>query len=255
MGLAVDRVVDMKHPLSLIEKEAKEEEAKDRAKFYPQGGGKSAAEILSERAAAEMKLVAEDLSMKMGAAGADMGSSSAGAGAAGAGGEDDEFGGLLRADESRGKAGSGSGSGKKKKADKNVSETVKKKIVNNAALLAAGGKKAIKSWMLPQMAGGSSSSLNASTSSSAGSLKGSEKEPKKRKKKGKGGEDDDGDAGKFDDVGTYLDESLGKMVKVGRTMGVKEMARVTLRDALFCLEREPQMTKSEILYKWWAKIL
>ncbi|KAJ3103978.1 hypothetical protein HDU97_009633 [Phlyctochytrium planicorne] len=54
-------------------------------------------------------------------------------------------------------------------------------------------------------------------------------------------------------VGKYKDDK-GKEVTLLRQMTVREMTRVTLRDALFCLEGEQQMAKSPILYKWLNKI-
>jgi hypothetical protein len=57
----------------------------------------------------------------------------------------------------------------------------------------------------------------------------------------------------LESVGYFKDER-GKLVQISRSMNTKEMCRVTLRDALFCLEKEKQLRKSGLVYKWMGKI-
>ncbi|KAJ3069395.1 hypothetical protein HDU98_007504, partial [Podochytrium sp. JEL0797] len=58
------------------------------------------------------------------------------------------------------------------------------------------------------------------------------------------------DVGTFD--GTHGVE--GKKVVLGRSMNVKEMCRVTLKDCVFAIEREPQMRGVGVVGKWMARI-
>ncbi|ORY41364.1 hypothetical protein BCR33DRAFT_767646 [Rhizoclosmatium globosum] len=137
------------------------------------------------------------------------------------------------------------GSGKKRKkkdgaggGKKDVSETVKVKSTNSTALKAVGGKKGMKAWMTE---GG------AASASAAGEDGG----PKKRARKTKG--EDEGGMGNMDysdlkDVGSF--ESDGKKITLARTMNVKEMCRVTLKDCVHVLEQETHMRTSALMQKW-----
>jgi Transcription initiation factor TFIID component TAF4 family len=113
-------------------------------------------------------------------------------------------------------------------------EMMKSKLVNATALKAAGG--VLKSWMLPK---GSAdvASVTGGDESKAKVLQGKKK------------------------ADTSLDPYIIPMglvrntqVRLGRPMTQKESRRITLKDALHCLEGDTVLRKSSLLVKWYAKI-
>ncbi|KAJ3241342.1 hypothetical protein HDU81_000906 [Chytriomyces hyalinus] len=148
----------------------------------------------------------------------------------------------------------GTGTGKKRKkgpggGKKDVSESVKTKQTNSTANAIAAGKKGFKSWMVQGGAAGVGvGDANAANGGQAGR--------KKRKTKGEGEEapldySDLTGVGMFDGGEGSLE---GKKIHLGRTMNAKEMCRVTLKDAVFVMEKEPQMRTSALLCKWIGRI-
>ncbi|KAJ3081517.1 hypothetical protein HDU99_005488, partial [Rhizoclosmatium hyalinum] len=77
----------------------------------------------------------------------------------------------------------------------------------------------------------------------------------KRARKTKG--EDEGGMGNMDysdlkDVGSF--ESDGKKITLARTMNVKEMCRVTLKDCVYVLEQETHMRTSALMQKWSSRV-
>ncbi|KAI8834627.1 transcription initiation factor TFIID component TAF4 family-domain-containing protein [Chytriomyces cf. hyalinus JEL632] len=148
----------------------------------------------------------------------------------------------------------GTGTGKKRKkgpggGKKDVSESVKTKQTNSTANAIAAGKKGFKSWMVQ----GGAAGVGVGDANSAN---GGQAGRKKRKTKGEGEEapldySDLTGVGMFDGGEGSLE---GKRIHLGRTMNAKEMCRVTLKDAVFVMEKEPQMRTSALLCKWIGRI-
>ncbi|KAJ3225847.1 hypothetical protein HDU81_007649 [Chytriomyces hyalinus] len=141
------------------------------------------------------------------------------------------------------------GTGKKRKKAPDVSERVKTKQTNSTANAIAAGKKGFKSWMIQEGAAGVGVG-------DANSANGGQAGRKKRKTKGAGEEApldyrDLTGVGMFDGGEGSLE---GKKIHLGHTMNVKEMCRVTLKDAVFVVEMEPQMRTNALLCKWIGRI-
>ncbi|KAI8833558.1 transcription initiation factor TFIID component TAF4 family-domain-containing protein [Chytridium lagenaria] len=132
---------------------------------------------------------------------------------------------------------------KKKKAKKGAvdltTEAIKARQVNTTALLAAGEEE--------EGRGGGDGEVKAAKSGGAGVGVGPSGpvDPKVL--------EEEAQLAKLAKVGVYKDDT-GREVRVLRPMTVREMTRVTLRDALFSLESEQQMSSSPLLYKWFGKI-
>ncbi|KAJ3380597.1 hypothetical protein HDU84_005721 [Entophlyctis sp. JEL0112] len=124
------------------------------------------------------------------------------------------------------------------------SDSVKTKLTNNAALLAT-GKKGIKSWMIGGGIGVGVASAKANVDGESGSA------PRKKRRL-KGEAEEVFDYSDLAGVGVFMDD--GNKIQLGRQMTAKEMCRVTLKDCVFALENEPQMTTSFILHKWMGRI-
>ncbi|KAI8909358.1 transcription initiation factor TFIID component TAF4 family-domain-containing protein [Powellomyces hirtus] len=137
------------------------------------------------------------------------------------------------------------GAKKKRKAirDKDLPEHIRLERANAALATAIGGAP-MKSWMLA----GGSASAGGSTS---GPLK--VVPSRKRKADGELGTPMSGTKGP---PGTAVHNSIRLPGGgLGRKKGGEPVARkVTLKDALFCLEGEHAMTKSLLVYKWWANV-
>ncbi|TPX71819.1 hypothetical protein SpCBS45565_g00763 [Spizellomyces sp. 'palustris'] len=134
---------------------------------------------------------------------------------------------------------------KKKKGvkEKDMPEEIKMKLANQAVMAAIGGTP-LKSWMIAGTGGGNASNGAGGTSLKVGSSS------KKRKFDGDGTNRSGGSVGTISSS-TRLPGTAG-----GRrgTAAEQAMRRVTLRDALFCLEADHAMTKSPLVYKWWANV-
>ncbi|KAJ3414904.1 hypothetical protein HDV05_005853 [Chytridiales sp. JEL 0842] len=250
-GVSLSLVVTdhVKDQMDKVEKMEREAELAEKQALHPDGQGKTAAEAAAAAAAAA------GLAMPPGFEEGMM----LGLGEGVAGGFD----------------GLETGAGKKKKKGKkaDVSETVKTRMANTTALLAAGGKKHLKSWMLPGGGGGGASTPAGSEKKGLGGVGGGSKK--------KGGETAPGSAGgsgastptgfgsgsgtlgssfgsenpfaALENVGFHKDDK-GKLLQISRGMTVKEMCRITLKDALFVLESEKQMRKGALVWKWLGKV-
>jgi hypothetical protein len=149
--------------------------------------------------------------------------------------------------------------GKKSKVD--MPEEVKTRLANEAAMKAAGGP--MKSWMLADsssgMAGGikvvpkkkkmaefvedTESKMGVPLSFSITTTKNPQKPQLAQKKT----------------VQTVLKAPVGidqdgETIRLLRPMTQKEMRRIILKDALFCIDKDPMLRKSSLLYKWNANI-
>ncbi|KAJ3112705.1 hypothetical protein HDU96_004252 [Phlyctochytrium bullatum] len=272
---------DIRRVIQLAEYFDREEDQRERTKLHPDGSGKSAFEEAKERAL-EAQAAGADPSdpilapLHLGQAtmltdGADGVSSFSGMSLDGTKlSEKEPAGGTASAaagtpgPSTSGKPGKGGDKPKKPKkpkkstmADVASSEAIKVRQTNST-LKKALGSRAIKSWMLPQGAEGAANPM-----------------PKKKKVKDEGGPstgegvgstsnlseaaqkkaaEEEAALSRLAKVGVYTDDA-GREVRVLRPMTVREMTRVTLRDALFCLEGEQQMAKSPILFKWMSKII
>ncbi|KAJ3209803.1 hypothetical protein HDU67_005887 [Dinochytrium kinnereticum] len=261
---------DVRRMVQMTEYMEREEDNRERIRLHPDGSGKSALETARAAAmAAQAAGTAPDGSvmapLMMMPAAAPSGFSPSG-NTAGLEGGSFSGGDAVGASGSKDASATVASEKPKKKKGKKASaagneltEAIKARQVNTTALLAAGGAKAIKSWMLPQGAGGVGSMLPGSkkkkakaadSSASASTLAnkpvpGRPVDPKVA--------EEEAALAKLAKVGVYRDDT-GREVKVVRAMTVREMTRVTLRDALFCLEGEQQMASSPLLYKWLGKI-
>lgn len=117
-------------------------------------------------------------------------------------------------------------------------EMMKSKLVNETALKATGG--VLKSWMIPSAAGASVSSGRAVVGKvSSGATSSKKSKP-------------------ADTLMTPYIIPVGLIknmqVRLGRPMTQKESKRITLKDALHCLEGDAVLRKSSVLVKWYAKI-
>ncbi|RKO92096.1 transcription initiation factor TFIID component TAF4 family-domain-containing protein [Blyttiomyces helicus] len=137
--------------------------------------------------------------------------------------------------------------GKKKRrrptARRDETEAVKTKHLNTTALLAAaGGKKAMPSWMTASGVLGPGGTVGTtpapsltSASSSAGGGYGDPAMrvfPRRRK-------DDGGGGGELHDGGFIPRRGVSR--------------KVTVKDVLFCLEKEHGMAKGNTAYRWWVE--
>ncbi|KAJ3330223.1 hypothetical protein HDU76_006176 [Blyttiomyces sp. JEL0837] len=212
--LSVKVTSNVKKSLAELEAETREAEAAEKLRLHPDGSGKTKAEVVKEA------LMAENAAVALALGEGELGGGSGGIFGEGGGGDDERK--------------------KKKKGKKpELSETIKALSANKTALQAAGGSRVIKSWMLPQgMAG--------AASSSGGGAKDGDTADGTKKKKGKsraaGHDGGEFGSGVSSTVGVFIDED-GKKIQLVRPMTAKEMSRVTLKDALFCLEKEHQMAK------------
>ncbi|KAJ3015375.1 hypothetical protein HKX48_004643 [Thoreauomyces humboldtii] len=113
----------------------------------------------------------------------------------------------------------------------------------NAALSAAIGGAPLKSWMMAGAAGGSPSSAGTS---GAGNPRVVPLGKKRRL-----GDDDEVSGSRPLGSGHGSLRLPGSKRRGGEAVPAR---KVTLRDALFCLEGEHAMTKSLVVYKWWANV-
>lgn len=117
-------------------------------------------------------------------------------------------------------------------------EIMKSKLVNETAMKAAGGT--LKSWMLPKGSTTTVTTTNTNTTNAntkdSGVVSGKKNEHALKPY--------------VIPMGTVRNT----MVRLGRPMTQKESRRITLKDALHCLEADPVLKKSDIICQWYSKI-
>ncbi|KAI8806086.1 transcription initiation factor TFIID component TAF4 family-domain-containing protein [Cladochytrium replicatum] len=136
------------------------------------------------------------------------------------------------------------GTGKKKggrKKNKDLPENIKTKLTNQTAAALSGIK--YKSWMIAGGATGGGGDLRVVP---GGKKRGNDQAG------GGGSGGMSGAGGGANPMSTPIVSSKG--MRIGRLMTQKEMRRVTVKDALFAMEKDRELRKDAILYKWLANI-
>ncbi|KAI9199606.1 transcription initiation factor TFIID component TAF4 family-domain-containing protein [Polychytrium aggregatum] len=126
--------------------------------------------------------------------------------------------------------------GKKKgRRERDIPESVKAQNINMAAMLAAGGSQ--KSWMMAASSIPPKPALAPDSTLRIVPKKTPVSEPTPNAT-----------------ASTRSATDASSSMRFGRSMTLKERKRIILRDALFCLETEQTLCKSEIFYKWLADV-